>query len=148
MPENHIIECRVAMRDGVELYTIIQLPKQSGKFPTIIKRNPYCVMETDFDALKNENTHGYAVVTQHCRGTAKSDGVCQVGSKTLTHNKLQDSKRCESQACNAIERTKSDTNTSLLGWRNEHMLKDDATAEKSLSYPEQPTLRTMESKKY
>lgn len=76
MPENHIIECRVAMRDGVELYTIIQLPKQSGKFPTIIKRNPYCVMETDFDALKNENTHGYAVVTQHCRGTAKSDGVC------------------------------------------------------------------------
>ncbi|MBO5992329.1 MAG: hypothetical protein J6R00_11815, partial [Lentisphaeria bacterium] len=70
MPENIIKECFVSMRDGVELFTLVQLPAAEGRYPVIIKRNPYCPAETDFEALKNEDTHGYAVITQHCRGTA------------------------------------------------------------------------------
>ena len=73
---NHVIECKVKMRDGVELYTLIQLPDKEGKFPVIVKRNPYMSMATDFEARRCEDTHGYAVVLQHCRGTAQSDGIC------------------------------------------------------------------------
>lgn len=76
MPENIIKECFVSMRDGVELFTLVQLPAAEGRYPVIVKRNPYCPEETDFEALKNEDTHGYAVITQHCRGTARSKGIC------------------------------------------------------------------------
>lgn len=73
---NIVKDYYIAARDGVELYTLVQLPEAQGKFPTIIKRNSYCPDEMNFDALANEDTHGYAVVTQQCRGTAKSRGIC------------------------------------------------------------------------
>ena len=73
---NIVKECFVTARDGVKLYTVIQLPCEQGTFPTIIIRNPYAPDKIDFEALANENTHGYAIVSQHCRGTAKSEGVC------------------------------------------------------------------------
>lgn len=76
MSGNIIRECYVSMRDGVELFTQIQLPAENGKFPVIIKRNPYCFDEIDYEALKKEDTHGYAVVVQHCRGTTRSKGIC------------------------------------------------------------------------
>ena len=76
MPENTVSVCYVAMRDGVELFTQIQLPSAQGKFPVIIKRNPYCFEDIDYEALKKEDTRGYAVVVQHCRGTTRSQGVC------------------------------------------------------------------------
>lgn len=76
MQKNTIKEFYVVMRDGTELYTVVQLPSATGRFPVIIKRNPYCTDETDLTALAGEDTHNYAVVTQHCRGTAKSQGIC------------------------------------------------------------------------
>ena len=76
MIDNKVIECYVEMRDGVKLYTIIQLPHEGGRFPVIVKRNPYMTMESNIGAYQSEDTHGYAVVIQHCRGTAKSEGIC------------------------------------------------------------------------
>ena len=73
---NIVKECYVTMRDGVELYTVVQLPCEQGSFPTVIKRNPYLPKKMDLDALANEDTRGYAVVTQQCRGTANSSGIC------------------------------------------------------------------------
>ncbi|MBQ7395685.1 MAG: CocE/NonD family hydrolase [Lentisphaeria bacterium] len=73
---NIVKECYVTMRDGVELYTVVQLPCEQGSFPVVIKRNPYLPKKMDLDALANEDTRGYAVVTQQCRGTANSSGIC------------------------------------------------------------------------
>ena len=72
---NKVSECYVPMRDGVELCTLIQLPA-AGPLPTVVKRTPYASMITDFAALEAEDTHGYAVVTQYCRGTSRSGGEC------------------------------------------------------------------------
>ena len=76
MHQNTIIETWMTARDGVKLYTLLQLPEPDGRFPVIILRNPYALPETDLEPLKNEDTHGYAVVTQHCRGTGRSEGIC------------------------------------------------------------------------
>jgi len=72
---NIVTEHWVPMRDGVKLYTLIQQPEATGKFPVVVVRTPYSGMEPDLSALAMEDTCGYAVVTQHCRGTARSEGV-------------------------------------------------------------------------
>ena len=73
---NIVTEHYMTARDGVKLYTTVQLPQAEGKFPTIIMRTPYDKLATDFDALAAEETCGYALVNQECRGTAKSEGEC------------------------------------------------------------------------
>ena len=75
MPDNTVSEHWVTMRDGVRLYTILIAPEPTGKFPLIVQRTPYAAVETDFEALRQEDTHGYAVVRQHCRGRGRSEGV-------------------------------------------------------------------------
>ena len=72
--------------DRVRLFTSVQLPKKEGKYPTVIIRIPYVdwLEEKTEDEicgiyLKDNMTwleHGYAVVTQHCRGRGRSDGDC------------------------------------------------------------------------
>ena len=74
MPSNTIYEYYVPMQDGTKLYTIVQLPADGKKFPVIIHRNPYFSTEIDYEQLKNEDTHNYAFITQHCRGTGRSEG--------------------------------------------------------------------------
>lgn len=76
MAANTVLEYLVPMRDGIKLYTIVQLPEKSGSFPVIISRSPYQSEQIDFEQLRQENTHGYAVVSQQCRGTARSEGEC------------------------------------------------------------------------
>ena len=76
MPDNTVSEHWVEMRDGIRLYTILWTPEPEGKFPLIIMRTPYASQETDLEALKKEDTHGYAVLLQHCRGTGRSEGIC------------------------------------------------------------------------
>ena len=74
---NTIVEYSVPMRDGVKLYTLIQFPGDpGGKYPLIIIRNPYAAMEVDFKTLEEEDTHGYAILIQFCRGTSRSEGEC------------------------------------------------------------------------
>lgn len=72
--------------DGAELFTIICLPNDKDKFPTIILRSPYVDIEEPISeqqlCLDKAEAHkcfldnGYAVVIQHCRGRGKSTGDC------------------------------------------------------------------------
>ena len=71
---NRILEYMVPMQDGTQLYTIVQLPENGEKFPIIIHRNPYFTCDIDYEELKNEEIFNYAKVTQHCRGTGRSEG--------------------------------------------------------------------------
>ena len=73
---NQLFEYMVPMRDGVKLYTLVQLPENGKKFPVIIKRTPYADNVPDMEKFRSENTHGYAVVYQECRGTGRSEGDC------------------------------------------------------------------------
>lgn len=73
---NTLIEYMVPMRDGVKLYTLVQLPETGKKLPTIIKRNPYADTPPEMEPFRKENTHGYAIVYQECRGTGRSEGDC------------------------------------------------------------------------
>lgn len=70
--------------NGAQLFTCVCLPKDKGKFPTVILRSPYVdfaleLSEGDVsERVLNENKayleNGYAVVFQHCRGCGKSTG--------------------------------------------------------------------------
>ncbi|MBR6604063.1 MAG: CocE/NonD family hydrolase [Clostridia bacterium] len=72
--------------DNVKLFTVICLPEENGKFPTVIYRKPYVdkeelMSEEEICKIKSEEfakwlSHGYAVVFQHCRGRGKSSGDC------------------------------------------------------------------------
>ena len=76
MNSNTIKEFMLEQPDGVRLYTVLQLPEPEGKFPLIIVRTPYAATEVDLESLKTEDTHGYAILHQHCRGTGKIEGIC------------------------------------------------------------------------
>lgn len=72
--------------NNAELFTVVCLPNNYDKFPTVIMRSPY----VDSDEFFNEEeicqnklgeykiwlNNGYAVVFQHCRGRGKSTGDC------------------------------------------------------------------------
>ena len=73
---NTVKELMLTQADGIRLYTLLVLPEPDGRFPIIIIRNPYCEKETDLEAFRAKDTHGYAIVLQHCRGTARSEGIC------------------------------------------------------------------------
>ncbi|MCQ2432916.1 MAG: hypothetical protein MJ175_09980 [Clostridia bacterium] len=72
--------------DSAELFTLILLPDENGKYPTVIRRSPY--VDTDENKTEEELREafqkwqgawaedGYAVVFQHCRGRGKSSGEC------------------------------------------------------------------------
>ena len=72
--------------NNAKLFTVVCLPSEFSKFPTVIIRNPYADAEQDIaeeiicDNKLNEYTplldSGYAVVFQHCRGRGKSTGDC------------------------------------------------------------------------
>lgn len=78
--------CYTLPVEGAELFTVVMLPDGAGKFPTVIRRSPYV---DRFEEMSDEEAaqiyqkedavwteHGYAVVTQHCRGRGKSTGEC------------------------------------------------------------------------
>ena len=73
---NTVKEVMLKQPDGVQLYTLLALPEADGRFPVIVIRNPYCSTAPDLEAWRTKETHGYAVVLQHCRGTGRSEGVC------------------------------------------------------------------------
>ncbi len=72
--------------DGVELFTVICLPKKEGKFPVAIYRTPYCdseknmreseIVDSWYKDHKGIMDRGYVSIYQHCRGTGKSSGEC------------------------------------------------------------------------
>ncbi len=80
---SHAYSTFVSIKDA-ELFTLVALPDENGKFPTVIYRNPYVddtenkdiseLVENHLGFAKNWLNHGYAVVLQHCRGRGKSTG--------------------------------------------------------------------------
>lgn len=72
--------------DGADLFTVVSLPDNKNKYPTVIFRSPYVddeeTMSEEEICAKKENDYGqwvkggYAVVMQHCRGRGKSTGDC------------------------------------------------------------------------
>ena len=72
--------------DGAELFTMVFLPEEQGKFPSVIMRSPYVdheehISEDEICANRMRDLmpwleNGYAVVFQHCRGRGKSSGDC------------------------------------------------------------------------
>jgi putative CocE/NonD family hydrolase len=78
-PEHEVrtlVDMRVPMRDGVELSADIYLPKESGRWPVILKRTPY---GNHRDSEMSEGIYfaerGYAVVIVDNRGRHDSDGA-------------------------------------------------------------------------
>lgn len=81
----HGVFYRYLEHDCEKFYTICLLPKENGKFPTIISRSPYVkstvslseeqVAEDYYRGAKRWLDNGYAVVFQHCRGQGKSTGA-------------------------------------------------------------------------
>ena len=68
--EKHMVE----MPDGVKLFTIVQRPPDTRRAPVIFQRGPYENKEIDEEPLRNADLRGYCIITQHCRGTALSEG--------------------------------------------------------------------------
>ena len=72
--------------NGVSLFTVVCLPCEGRKFPTLLYRTPYVDREeenTEEELCARKLAEyaywleaGYAVVYQHCRGRGKSDGDC------------------------------------------------------------------------
>lgn len=72
------------LNDGIELFTVVCLPAEKGKFPTVIYRTPYVdesemesndvICEKKLAEWSAWTDAGYAVVFQHCRGKGKSTG--------------------------------------------------------------------------
>ena len=72
--------------NDAKLFTVVCLPSEIGKFPTVIIRNPYVdeqeflseeeICQNKLNDYKAWLQNGYAIVFQHCRGRGKSTGDC------------------------------------------------------------------------
>ena len=75
-----VTEILVPTHDGVGIYTRIAVPKGKNKCPIVFDRTPYAetLLGRPYDINKLKDNlfikRGYAIVTQHCRGTANSEG--------------------------------------------------------------------------
>lgn len=81
--ENDVVtltETYVKMPDGVGIYTRIAVPHGAVSCPIIFERTPYAkpLYGEPYNIENYSNnlaiSHGYAIVYQHCRGTADSEG--------------------------------------------------------------------------
>lgn len=65
------------MRDGVKLRSDLYLPREPGKYPTLLMRVPYNKTVAQSFVYQHPSwyaRHGYLVVVQDCRGRHASDG--------------------------------------------------------------------------
>ena len=82
--KNFVADFHYIDSNGTKLFTTVLLPDSTGKFPTVIIRNPYVdslekekeenIATTYLNEYKDWLCRGYAVVVQHCRGQGKSEG--------------------------------------------------------------------------
>ena len=71
--------------DGERFFTVVMLPSEKGKFPTIISQSPYVqsaenmpegeIVNSCLSSYASWLERGYAVIFQHCRGQGKSTGA-------------------------------------------------------------------------
>ena len=74
----HLLDTPIEMRDGVNLYTDIYIPKGKGPFPIILSRVPYgtksdYILQPFYGEYFNER--GYVYVSQNVRGKFGSEGI-------------------------------------------------------------------------
>ncbi len=75
-------EYYMKMPDGIGLYTRAVVPKGKDKYPIVFIRDPYEKRHYgnphDIDSYNDDQfiNNGFAVVLQHCRGVADSEGEC------------------------------------------------------------------------
>ena len=73
-------EVQLPSHDGVKLFTQIFTPSEDFKGPLLIMRSPYVTdappppLHTGL--IANLLLAGYGVISQHCRGCGKSEGIC------------------------------------------------------------------------
>src|SRR5215470_14869041 len=75
-------EYRIAMRDGIRLFTSVYVPKDaSQRYPIMLSRTPYSVQPYGADDYKSDlgpsalfGNDGYIVVYQDVRGRWMSEG--------------------------------------------------------------------------
>ena len=65
----------IAMRDGIHLAADVFLPKNTGKWPTVLFRTPYNRKGPSGRGYRLFLQHGYAVVIQDVRGRFASQGT-------------------------------------------------------------------------
>ena len=75
---NHLLDIPIEMRDGINLYTDIYIPKGEGPFPVILSRVPYgtksdYILQPFYGEYFNER--GYVYVSQNVRGKFGSEGI-------------------------------------------------------------------------
>lgn len=75
------LEYRISMRDGVELYTAVYVPRHpSGPFPILMERTPYSAApygKEEYARIDEQSEYtdaGYAIAYQDVRGTHMSGG--------------------------------------------------------------------------
>ncbi|MBR4880610.1 MAG: CocE/NonD family hydrolase, partial [Clostridia bacterium] len=72
--------------NNADLFTLVWLPEEKGKFPSVLFRSPYVdhladwdedeICKLKYDEAKYWLEAGYAYIYQHCRGRGKSSGDC------------------------------------------------------------------------
>ena len=82
---SHHVYCEYTNFDGADFFTVVLLPNETDRFPTVVCRSPYVQGTIDLsesELLEKYATiyrdwldGGYAVVYQHCRGQGKSSGA-------------------------------------------------------------------------
>ena len=86
MATEHICRSFYLESGDAELFTLLCLPSEEGRFPVVIGRSPYVDSDENVDeatlrerylaAYASFLSAGYAVIFQHCRGRGKSTGDC------------------------------------------------------------------------
>lgn len=66
----------IEMPDGIRLYARVTMPEKEGKWPVILTRTPYAVVDISerYLTVAALAKRGYAVVYNHVRGTIASEG--------------------------------------------------------------------------
>lgn len=69
-------EVWIEMHDGVKLFARVTKPKGEGKWPVILIRTPYKIVDFNdsIEIVPVFARRGYSVVYNHVRGTGRSDG--------------------------------------------------------------------------
>ena len=71
-----LYDLKARMRDDIKLSNDVFLPRQPGRYPTILLRTPYETLhEPHIDWAVWWARRGYAVVLQDCRGRFESEGT-------------------------------------------------------------------------
>jgi len=100
-PFRLMLDCKIPMRDSVNLSAGIWLPADGERFPVLLLRTPYNNKDPrHLEWTKRFVEAGYAVVMQDCRGRHDSDGVwdpyvCEVDDGYDTHEWIGQQPWCD-----------------------------------------------------